>query len=113
VILPDPTHMELTPWAFAMNSAMSNYNNLSFLIGDAWQAWGESFLIDPSLSAFAPPDPYQFHDWRDWGRRLVEALNNTPSAPRLPGGNTGYSKGLIAHTGQYLIAHTGQYIVAH
>ncbi|MBS2011041.1 MAG: hypothetical protein JST01_28575 [Cyanobacteria bacterium SZAS TMP-1] len=72
----NPIGMELPEWAAATTLALANYASPAILVGKDWQSWGAAITRDPRLTALNPPDPYQFSDWREWGCRLIEALNN-------------------------------------
>jgi hypothetical protein len=119
VILPNPAGMDLQTWAQGVVGALGMYSGVITDTSD-WQAWGMMFLQDPSLTALNPPNPYDYSDWVSWGQRLVDALSNASGAPTnssgsaapLPGGPTGYRRGIIAQNTNYIIAQNGNYLIA-
>lgn len=119
--LPDPTYMTLKDWADGTMYVLSQYSLVSELRDADWQSWGMAFHNIPSLSPLNPPDPYQFTDWQEWGKRLMEAFgpadgilsNNglTGSSATGGAGSSATAAFLITQNNINLIAQNGNFIV--
>lgn len=78
--LPGPDGMSLEEWAAAV-VAVARLYGIGGLGDGNWQLWGEQFFLSPQLGSLHPTNPYQFEDWRDWGRSLVNSLLTARGAP--------------------------------
>ena len=71
--------MGLGDWANAVLQVTHLYVTIVPFDGD-WQSWGLQFSDSPTLGSLNPPGPYDYTDWRDWGRKLAESLGNATGA---------------------------------
>jgi hypothetical protein len=39
-----------------------------------WRLWARNLIQYPQISAFNPPDPEQFEDWRGWAERFNQTV---------------------------------------
>lgn len=70
----DPRHLSLPQWVDAVNLALATEGPTTVLKGDDWAHWAYNAISLPKLSAFSPPDPRGFTDWREWAERFVECV---------------------------------------
>lgn len=114
MFFPNPEGMELHPWADAVCFSMINYPNAWALGDEDWQTWGSSmFFHDPFLSRYDPPNPYDYQDWQEWGRKLADSMSAAPAAPNSGGQNPGptdLGALLISQTGFFLVAQNGAFL---
>lgn len=81
MFFPRPDDIELKDWSDGVVFALINYPGIWWLSGDDWQQWGMLFFMDPYLSRYDPPDPYQYQDWREWARKLADSMTAVPGSP--------------------------------
>lgn len=41
---------------------------------DNWKEWARNLIQYPTVSAFNPPDPEFFNDWREWAVRFNQVV---------------------------------------
>lgn len=70
----DPRHLSLPQWVDAVNLALATYGPTTKLQNDDWALWAHNLIALPKISAFSPPDPRGFPDWRAWAERFVECV---------------------------------------
>lgn len=72
ILLPLPEGISYLDWA----GAIINYEvdpNIAFpTTEENWQDWASSVLSAPTFYLYDVPNPYEFSDWREWARRLLE-----------------------------------------
>lgn len=74
----DPRGMSLLDWADSVILSVGDAWSFGRLDDETqWQSWGVSFLRASHTSLNAPPDPYQFDDWREWAMRVYPMLEIT------------------------------------
>jgi hypothetical protein len=73
--------MEMREWADACGLIMQSYSNIMRLDGDDWRSWGLSIMSSPQLGKFDMPNPYSYHDWRDWADNMTVTLQSATEAP--------------------------------
>lgn len=67
----NPTGMTLRDWADSTILSVNDAWGFSRLDDEKlWQAWGVAFLSAVPFTQQAPPNPYQFSDWREWAMRI-------------------------------------------
>ena len=71
----DPRGMTLRDWCDSVVLDRSDAWSFPVLKDEAgWQDWAVSFLRAARPSRQAPPDPYQFDDWREWAMRAYPLI---------------------------------------
>lgn len=70
----DPRYLSLPQWVDAVNLSLATYGPATVLQSDDWVLWAHNVLSLPKISAFSPPDPRGFSDWREWAQRFVECV---------------------------------------
>ena len=66
--------MEMEDWCSQMGYIIGHFRNINQLNDKDWKSWGKQFLLMSALSPLTPPDPDSFHDWVEYGERLVDAM---------------------------------------
>jgi len=70
----DPRHLTLHEWVDAVSLALATEGPTTVLKGTDWVQWAHNAISLPKISAFSPPDPRGFKDWREWAERFVECV---------------------------------------
>ena len=71
----NPAYMSLPEYSAALTASLSRYGSTAQLVGDDWQPWAAALTSSPRVAACAPPNPYDFRDWRDWGTALAASTH--------------------------------------
>jgi len=67
-----PEYIDFEYWATLLMSAFpSDYLPLN-PTESGWQEWAAFVVSTPSFAKVSAPNPYDFQDWREWARRIVE-----------------------------------------
>lgn len=71
----NPYGMTIIEWADAVVLATQDVWSLGRLDDESdWQNWAVGLVRAPEVARRAPPDPYQFNDWREWAERVYPML---------------------------------------
>ena len=72
-----PVGMELQDWANQVCLDLSASGAVINILvdGKQWQKWALSFMNQPDISRFNPPNPLEFQDWVDWANRFVQTVS--------------------------------------
>lgn len=121
MFFPNPDGMSLQDWADAATYSIINYPNSWQMQNGEWQSWGMIFFLDPYLSRYDPPNPYDFTDWMDWAKRLADSMSAAPGSPSGGIGPGGTPPGppptpppvtfIIAQTGAVLTTQSGNNLI--
>jgi hypothetical protein len=117
VFIPLPGSLTLDDWANGVTAALTNYTGVPTLQGEDWQSWGTWFSNNPTLAVLNQPNPYHYSDWRVWGERLADALQQASGSPTNDGIapapasiRTGGGDFILTQSGFYLVAQDGRFI---
>lgn len=71
----NPHGLAVTDWTDAMTLQLIGYAQPPRLDDPKrWEEWALVVIQAPRISAFNPPSPYAFADWRAWAERFNEAV---------------------------------------
>lgn len=71
----DPRGLTAIQWCDSTALALSDLVTVPILSREEeWPMWAISVSSNTRISAFHPPDPRHFTDWREWAMRFVQAV---------------------------------------
>lgn len=69
----DPEGMNAQEWTDAMALELARFGSVPKLDRvELWRDWAIAVQQFTEIAVTAPPDPYQFSDWKDWAMRFNE-----------------------------------------